>query len=133
MKRLLASSLLIALLSSCSLGGGKLSGVERRTERWYSESWCAARGGDANAVLSDGTRPDCVLSDAAVEFDFGEGAKPYECAGQARHYGKVSGKRPLCVLIRREGSPLPAFHRAASRVDAPLLCMDWSGEMMDCD
>ena len=88
--------------------------------------------GDAKAVLPDGTRPDCVLSDAAVEFDFGEGAKPYECAGQARHYGKVSGKRPLCVLIRREGAPLSSFRRAATRVDAPLLCMDSSGKMMDC-
>ena len=132
MKTLLASLLLIALLSSCGFGGGKLSGVERRGERWYSEAWCAARGGDANAVLPDGTRPDCVLSDAAVEFDFGEGAKPYECAGQARHYGKVSGKRPLCVLIRREGAPLSSFRRAATRVDAPLLCMDSSGKMMDC-
>ena len=133
MTRLALALSLFFLLSGCGWGSGKLSGVERRTERYYSSLWCASHGGDANAVLSDGTRPDCVLSDWAVEFDFGEGGKPYECAGQARHYAKLSGKRPLCVLIRRRGVSLEDFRRAASRVDAPLKCMDWEGKMTACE
>ena len=83
-------------------------------------------------MLSDGTRPDCVLSEEAVEFDFGEGSKPYECAGQARHYARLSGKRPLCVLIRRAGMSLEDFHRAASRVESPVRCMDADGHMIAC-
>ena len=121
------------LLSGCGWGGGKLARPDARPERWYSSAWCEAQGGDANAVLSDGTRPDCLTADAAVEFDFGEGAKPYECAGQARHYAKASGKRPLCVLIRRAGVSAEDFRRAASRVDAPVKCMNADGEMIRCD
>ena len=124
---------LLFLLSGCGWGGGKLSSSERRPERWYSESWCESRGGDAKAVLSDGSRPDCVAGDLAVEFDFGEGTKPYECAGQARHYAKLSGKRPLCILIRRSGSSLSDFRRSVLRVDAPVKCMDASARMISCD
>ena len=121
------------LLSACEWGGGKASRAKHRPEREYSAAWCAARGGEANAVLSDGTRPDCVLPEQAVEFDFGEGTKPYECAGQARHYAKLTGKRPLCVLIRREGISAEHFRLAASRVEAPVKCMDSGGEMISCD
>ena len=124
---------LVFLLSGCDWGGGKLSREARRGERWYSSAWCESQGGDARAVLADGTRPDCLTADAAVEFDFGEGAKPYECAGQARHYAKASGKRPLCVLIRRAGVSAEDFRRAAARVDAPVKCMNADGEMIRCD
>ena len=123
----------LLLLSGCGRMSGGAAGVERRGERWYSEPWCVSRGGDARAVLSDGTRPDCVLSEEAVEFDFGEGAKPYECAGQARHYARLTGKRPLCVLIRRRGMSLEDFRRAAARAAAPVKCMDADGQMMACD
>ena len=124
---------LIFLLSACEWGGGKSARVERKSERDYSSAWCAARGGDANAVLSDGTRPDCLLPERAVEFDFGEGSKPYECAGQARHYAKLSGRLPLCVLIRRAGASAESFRRAASRVEAPVQCMSADAEMIPCE
>ena len=84
-------------------------------------------------MLSDGTRPDCALLGEVVEFDFGEGSKPYECAGQALHYARLTGKRPLCVLIRRGGMSAESFRRAASRVAAPVKCVDADGNMILCD
>ena len=120
------------ILSGCGFWGDSKKG-RGKGERDYSSAWCVARGGDDRAVLADGTRPDCLLRDAVVEFDFAEGTKPYECAGQARHYAKVTGLRPLCVLIRRNKTSAEELRRAASRVDAPVVCMNADGEMIACE
>lgn len=51
--------------------------------------------------LSDKTRVDCLTDKLAVEVDFAP--KWAECIGQALYYGKMTGKRPACVLIMERG------------------------------
>ena len=45
----------------------------------------------------DFTRVDCLTPVHAVEFDFAN--KWHESIGQALHYGTVTGKKPMVVLI----------------------------------
>lgn len=66
-------------------------------EKHYQEQWCAEQGGQAEVVLSDNTRTDCITSTHAIEFDFG--SKWAEAIGQALYYGLQTGKRPGVVLI----------------------------------
>lgn len=103
-----------------------------KPEKDYAAAWCAAQGGMTEFVLPDNSRPDCVLDDVVVEFDFGEGMKPYQCAGQALHYARLTGKSPLCILIRRPDASDREFSRAANRVAAPVRCMDENGAMFSC-
>ena len=57
--------LLVALLPVVAGAGHK------HPEKWYQERWCAENGGEAEVVLADRTRCDCLTSTNAVELDFG--------------------------------------------------------------
>ena len=46
---------------------------------------------------SDYTRVDCLTKKHAVEFDFAN--KWTESIGQALHYGLMTGKKPMVILI----------------------------------
>jgi len=65
-------------------------------EKWYQSQWCATRG-QAEFVLPDKTRCDCLTPSHAVEFDFGE--KWAEAIGQSLYYSLQTGKRAGVVLI----------------------------------
>jgi hypothetical protein len=110
----------------------KQSGAFSRSEKHYSDAWCAKHGGISQAVLGDGTRPDCVLKSQVVEFDWGKGMKPYECSGQASHYASVTGKMPLCVLIQSARIGDDEFAQAVRKVAVPVKCMDRFGAIFDC-
>lgn len=69
----------------------------RHLERWYQDKWCANNHGQAEVVLGDKTRCDCVTATHAVEFDFGK--KWAESIGQALYYNIQTGKRSGIVLI----------------------------------
>ncbi len=66
-------------------------------EKWYQERWCAEQGGQAEVVLADGTRADCITATHAVEHDFGP--KWAEAIGQSLWYSLQTGKRAGIVLI----------------------------------
>lgn len=66
-------------------------------EKHYQEQWCAEQGGQAEVVLSDMTRADCITSTHAIEFDFGK--KWAEAIGQSLYYSFQTGKRAGVVLI----------------------------------
>lgn len=104
----------------------------RKPEKYYVDLWCEANGGEVNSILSDRTRPDCLLDDKVVEFDFGEKNKSYECSGQAQHYANMTGKEPLCVLIRRPNMSDADFALAVSKVVVLVECMDESGDIFPC-
>ena len=89
----LVSGIVLALVvvPSMSFGG------HAHPEKWYQEQWCRTEGGQAEVVLADGTRADCLTGKNAVEFDFG--SKWAEAIGQALYYGLQTGKRPGVVLI----------------------------------
>lgn len=83
----------VLLLSASVLSAQPLSESEIRDE------WCAAQGGRAEVVLSDGTRADCVTATHAVEVEWAENW--YEAVGQALHYARLTGKRAGIVLLLR--------------------------------
>jgi len=66
-------------------------------EKHYQDQWCAEHGGQAEVVLADQTRADCITSTHAIEFDFGR--KWTEAIGQALYYSLQTGKRAGVVLI----------------------------------
>ena len=103
-----------------------------KNEKYYSDLWCAKNKGDSNAVLSDLARPDCVLPDTVVEFDFGYGMKPYECAGQALHYASITNKKPLCILIKKKWISDKDYAHAVRKVHVPVKCMEENSKIVDC-
>lgn len=66
-------------------------------EKYYQETWCAEHGGQAEVVLAEQTRADCITATHAIEFDFGK--KWAEAIGQALYYSLQTGKRAGVVLI----------------------------------
>lgn len=69
----------------------------RMKESAYQGAWCAAHGGQAEVVLPDRTRVDCVTGDYAVEVDFA--SKWAEAIGQALYYAMRTGRKPGILLI----------------------------------
>ena len=121
------------IIIAAILGGCETNKSAKR-ERDYSDAWCEARGGDSRAVLSDGTKPDCLLENEAVEFDFGAPHKAYECVGQAMHYARISGRNPVCILVQKAEISASEFARAVWRVSPPVevRCMNVDGEIFTC-
>lgn len=66
-------------------------------ESEYQNKWCTIHNGITEYKLKDSTRIDCLTDNWAVEFDFAN--KWAECIGQSLHYGRSTGKTPVCVLI----------------------------------
>lgn len=63
----------------------------------YTEKWCKEnRGVVPNHAISDGTFPDCLTEDYAVEFDRGYKWEPVQ---QALNYAMYTGKKAGVVLI----------------------------------
>ena len=63
----------IAFASAGDIGdrlflGGCGTQKTQMQERDYSDAWCETRDGDSRAVLPDGTKPDCLLENAAVSL-----------------------------------------------------------------
>ena len=63
-------------------------------EREYVAQYCA---GDAEFILSDRTRVDCLTAEYAAEFDFAP--KWAEALGQSLHYAYMTGRNPVIYLI----------------------------------
>ena len=66
-------------------------------EREYQEAFCSGIGGQAEIVLSDRTRVDCLTDTHAIEVDYAR--KWAEAIGQSLHYAKMTGKAPGISLI----------------------------------
>ena len=66
-------------------------------EESYQQAWCNAHNGIMEYENSDYTRVDCLTKKHAVEFDFAN--KWHESIGQALHYGLMTDKKPMVVLI----------------------------------
>lgn len=111
----------------------------KKPEKWYSHNWCTNAGGDDSVTLRDRTKPDCVLPDRVIEFDFGKGMKPYECVGQAIHYGRVTGKKPECILIQRSDISDETFQHAVRKAQSGVIscgislrCLNHDGAIVSC-
>ena len=105
---------LIVLLSICLAPPGALA-KHRHLEKWYQNKWCVEHQGQAEVVLPDGTRADCLTDTHAVEFDFGQ--KWAEAIGQALYYGLQTGKKPGVVLIMEDEKDLKFWLRLNSTIE----------------
>ena len=66
-------------------------------EKEYQAAWCNQEQGEAEHVLDDGARVDCLTDKYAVEVDFGP--KWAESIGQSLYYGIKTEKKPGVLLI----------------------------------
>jgi len=72
-----------------------------KNEKYYQRIWCDQNGGRTEYVLDDATRVDCLLSEYAVEVDWGE--KWAEGVGQAQYYARETRRKPGLLLIIEKG------------------------------
>lgn len=91
-------------------------------EKYYQNKWCANHNGDAEVVLSDKTRADCITSTHAIEFDFGK--KWAESLGQALYYSLQTGKRAGIVLILERPNDRKYWLRLNSTIQHFHLTVD---------
>lgn len=127
MKRNFVVAFVVAILTFTNFAAAQ--------ESDYSSAWCNQQGGNASGILSDGTKPDCILDDKVVEFDWGKGMKPYECVGQALHYSKMTNKNPVCILIQDNKISDRNFLRAvrkASSGHVEIICVDNNAIEFEC-
>lgn len=84
----------LALLSAIAQPG---HAGHRHPERYYQSAWCQQVGGEAEVILEDRIRIDCLTATHAVEVDFAP--KWAESIGQALYYALKSGRNPGVLLI----------------------------------
>lgn len=87
-------------------------------EKYYQEQFCTSVGGQMEVVLSDKTRVDCLTNEYAYEVDFAN--KWAECTGQALHYGKMTGKKPACLLIIEKESDKKYLNRVQTQINTDI-------------
>ena len=107
MKNAIAIAMIIVSLASCSR--------ERKVqnEAYYQKSWCAARGGRTEVVMSDRSRCDCLTGDYAIEFDF---AGKWEAVEQSLNYARLAGKKPGIVFICRKPGDIKKIERTLENI-----------------
>ena len=81
----------------------------KHNEASYQMAWCKAHNGILEYENKDFTRVDCLTDTHAVEFDFAN--KWAESIGQALHYGIMTGKKPMVVLILENKKQMVYFKR----------------------
>ena len=80
---------------TCNLGYKHVH--HKHNEESYQQVWCNAHDGIMEYQNEDYSRVDCLTKTHAVVFDFAN--KWHESIGQALHYGLMTGKKPMVVLI----------------------------------
>ena len=83
-------------------------------EASYQHAWCSAKNGVEEYQNKDYTRVDCLTDTHAVEFDFAN--KWAESIGQALHYGIMTGKKPMVVLILDEPEKQMIYYNRVKRI-----------------
>jgi hypothetical protein len=78
----------------------KANAGRNKPERYYQEGHCNSLNGSVEYVILKQRRVDCLTEKYAIEYDFAN--KIYECLSQARYYGKITGKIPVCALIMED-------------------------------
>lgn len=105
-----ALKILLPALTVFSLLPALAHGGTLHPEQAYQEAWCAKVGGVIpKKALSDGTFPDCLTDEYAVEVDFAP--KWAEAVGQSMNYAAETGKRPGILLIIEKPSQVVHYER----------------------
>lgn len=92
------------------------------SEKWYQQHWCSEHRGQAEVVLPDSTRADCITETHAIEFDFGR--KWAEAIGQALYYSVQTGKRAGIVLILEKEEDYRYWLRLNTTIEHHKLPID---------
>lgn len=110
------TALIVLLMAGSAVAG------EHYPENGYQIRWCADAGGQAEVVLPDGTRCDCLTETHAVEVDFGH--KWAESIGQALLYGDLAHRRPGVVLVLETQADVRGLARLRQVIRAYKLPID---------
>lgn len=97
---------------TCNLGWQHVH--HDHNEESYQIVWCNAHNGIMEYENKDFTRVDCLTKTHAVEFDFAN--KWHESIGQALHYGIMTGKKPMVVLILDEPNSQMVYYKRVKRI-----------------
>jgi len=82
-----------------------LSAQAIENEDHYNGLFCGEMSGEAEYVLEDLSRVDCLTDTHAFEADWADGLKVYEAIGQALYYASETGRLPgILLLIRKDNS-----------------------------
>ena len=72
-------------------------------EDHYNRLFCEEMQGEAEYILEDLSRVDCLTDTHAFEADWADGLKVYEAIGQALYYASETGRLPgILLLIRKD-------------------------------
>lgn len=97
---------------TCDLGWQHIH--HDHNEESYQKAWCNAHDGVMEYENEDFTRVDCLTKTHAVEFDFAN--KWHESIGQALHYGIMTGKKPMVVLILDEPEKQMVYFKRIQKI-----------------
>ena len=93
----------LVVIALCLLSSSNALTVEN--EDYYNRMVCKEMGGQAEYVLPDRSRVDCLTSTHAFEADWAQGLKVYESIGQALYYSAETGRQPgILLLIKNKNS-----------------------------
>ena len=93
----------LVVIALCLLSSSNALTVEN--EDYYNRMFCKEMGGQAEYVLPDRSRVDCLTSTHAFEADWAQGLKVYESIGQALYYSAETGRQPgILLLIKNQNS-----------------------------
>ena len=93
----------LVVIALCLLSSSNALTVEN--EDYYNRMFCKEMGGQAEYVLPDRSRVDCLTSTHAFEADWAQGLKVYESIGQALYYSAETGRQPgILLLIKNKNS-----------------------------
>ncbi len=98
--------------------------VAKEPESFYRDVWCLMHNGEAEVVLDDMTRVDCLTDEYAVEADFAR--KWAESIGQSLYYADMTDRKPAVLLIVEPGDSrfVARFHNAAKELGIRLYLID---------
>lgn len=102
-----------------------------KSEKYYQERHCNSLNGSIEYIIPKQRRVDCLTGKYAIEYDFAN--KIYECLSQARYYGNVTGKIPVCALIIENKKKDKRFLDIAINQDGvQIICIGKKGMEIKC-
>lgn len=115
---------LAAGLTALFILGSTFPAHAKEYEKYYQEQWCMAHNGEAEVVLEDMSRVDCITATEAVEVDFAH--KWAEAIGQSLLYANMLDKEPAVLLIVNEKSAkyITRFHNAADGLGIKIYLIE---------
>ena len=100
-------------------------------ERYYQERHCKSVNGEVEYSIPKQRRVDCLTEKYAIEYDFA--GKIYECLSQAKYYGEITGKIPVCALIMEDKKKDQRFLDIARNWNnVQIICIGKRGKEIKC-